>query len=77
MNQQTTEEKKPLTLITLKEVVDHHLSMKGDRANEITVCIPNNKVGMGGTPVTYVTGAHGGIDWDSGKFFIQPAGKND
>lgn len=63
-------EKKRLTIITLKELVDRHIEMKPGR--ELTVCIPNNKGGMGGTSVTYVTSAHGGIDWDAGKFFLYP-----
>lgn len=66
----STETKKPITLTTLKEVVDRYLEMKPGR--ELTVCIPNNKGGMGGTSVTHVMGANGGIDWDAGKFFIYP-----
>ncbi len=67
----STEIKEPLTIITLKEVVDRYLEHKPRR--EIIVCIPNNKGGMGGTPVTNVVYAGGGIDWDAGKFFIYPA----
>lgn len=66
-------DKKPLTLLELKSRIDQYLEMKPDR--EMTVCIPNNKGGMGGTSVTYVTYAGGGIDWDAGKFFICPAVK--
>lgn len=66
----STEIKKPMTLMTLKEVVDRYLEMRQGR--DLTVCIPNNKGGMGGTSVTNVMGANGGIDWDGGKFFIQP-----
>ena len=66
----STEIKKPVTLISLKEVVDRYL--EDSRGRELTVCIPNNKGGMGGTSVTNVVSAHRGIDWDSGKFFIYP-----
>lgn len=65
-----TEHKEPMTLSDLAERINRTLELKPGR--ELTVCIPNNKGGMGGTSVTYVTGAHGGIDWDAGKFFIQP-----
>lgn len=64
------EENKPLTLSALKEAVDHYFERRSGR--ELTVCIPNNKGGMGGTSVTNVISVHGGIDWDAGKFFIHP-----
>jgi hypothetical protein len=67
----TDKNAEPMTLVTLKEVVDRYLQTKRE-GHSITVCIPNNEGGMGGTPVTYVTGASGGIDWDAGKFFIYP-----
>lgn len=66
----STERKIPLTLVALKEVVDRYANMRPGR--ELTVCIPNNKGGMGGTSVTPVVFASGGIDWDAGKFFIYP-----
>jgi len=68
----TETKKEPMTVMTLKEVVDDYLKMKGDRGKEIRVCIPNNKGGMGGTPVTSVMHAGGGIDWDASKFIIYP-----
>lgn len=36
------------------------------------VCIPNNKIGLGGTKVTEVKSIGGGIDWDAKKLFIFP-----
>jgi len=63
-----------MKLKELKEAIDrvyasHH---DYDGIDNIEVCVPNNKNGMGGTPVTRIKGAHKGIDWDSGKFFIYP-----
>lgn len=65
--------KQPMTLVQLKERVDTILEMR--RGRELTVCIPNNKGGMGGSSVTSVVSVYTGIDWDSGKFFIQPQTK--
>lgn len=64
------EERPPLNIITLKEVLERCLEMR--RGRELNVCIPNNKGGMGGTSATNVVFAGGGIDWDAGKFFIYP-----
>lgn len=66
-----------MTLKELKEAIDrvystHH---NHDRIDDIIVCIPNNKNGMGGTQVTNIICAHKGIDWDSGKFMIYPENK--
>ncbi len=63
-----------MTLKELKEAIDRIYSTHGisDRIDDIIVCIPNNKNGMGGTPVTNTIGAYKGIDWDSGKFMIYP-----
>lgn len=66
-----SEIKPPLTILTLKEAVDRYIQMRPN-SRELTVCIPNNKGGMGGTSVTNVIGAHSGIDWDAGKFMIYP-----
>lgn len=62
-----------MTLSELKQRIDSVLEMSHNR--EFNVCIPNNKGGMGGTSVTYITGANGGIDWDMGKFFLHPSVK--
>jgi hypothetical protein len=58
-----------MTLKELKERVDWAIE-NGD--DDLKVCIPNNKVGMGGTSVTFVKQAARGIDWDSGKFILWP-----
>lgn len=63
---------KRMTVLELKERIDNYLQMRFRDGAEVMVCIPNNKGGMGGTSVTYVNGAHGGIDWDASKFFIRP-----
>jgi hypothetical protein len=65
-----SKEKVAMTLTKLKERVD--ATLENRRGRELTVCIPNNKGGMGGTSVTNAVSAHSGIDWDSGKFFIYP-----
>ena len=57
-----------MTLGELKERISHY----GDRYDDLEVCIPNNKGGMGGMSVTSVKQAARGIDWDSGKFIIWP-----
>lgn len=63
-----------MTLQELKVIIDDRI--KGNpRMAESSVCIPNNRGGMGGTSVTQVVGAHGGIDWDAHKFFLQPEKK--
>lgn len=60
-----------MTLKGLKEKVDFFYNM-GERYHYLEVCIPNEKGGMGGTPVTKVKSVNKGIDWDNGKFFIFP-----
>ena len=60
-----------MTLGELKERISHY----GDRYDDLEVCIPNNKGGMGGMSVTAVKGANRGIDWDGGKFIIWPETK--
>ena len=57
-----------MTLGELKERISHY----GDRYDDLEVCIPNNKGGMGGMSVTAVKGANRGIDWDGGKFILWP-----
>lgn len=57
--------------MTVKELKER-LSHLDDRYDDLEVCIPNNKGGMGGLSVTKVKGANRGIDWDSGKFIIWP-----
>lgn len=57
--------------MTVKELKER-LSHLDGRYDDLEVCIPNNKGGMGGLSVTKVKGANRGIDWDSGKFFIWP-----
>lgn len=66
-----------MTLKELKEAIDrvYYTHHNHDRVDDIIVCIPNNKNGMGGTPATGIEGAHKGIDWDSGKFMIYPETK--
>lgn len=61
-----------MTLGELKQQIDWYYKEFGDRLDDIEVCIPNNKVGIGGTSVTYVQSAHKGFDWDSGRFIIYP-----
>lgn len=57
--------------MTLKELKER-VSRLDERFDDLEVCIPNNKGGYGGLSVTKVKGAHRGIDWDNGKFFIWP-----
>lgn len=63
-----------MKLSALKEIIDNRIE-SNPRAADHIVCIPNNRGGMGGTSVTQVSGATGGIDWDSSKFFIYPEKK--
>lgn len=63
-----------LTLGKLADVVNSILAHNPQAATN-TVCIPNNKGGMGGTSVTNVENVGGGIDWDAHKFFIWPRNK--
>jgi hypothetical protein len=60
-----------MTLEELKKRVDTYYEMN-EQYRYLEVCIPNNKGGMGGTPVTNVKFANKGIDWDSGKFILTP-----
>jgi len=64
-----------MTLKELKHKIDTIFLMRGRKAEELEVCIPNNKGGQGGTSVTQVTGAYSGIDWDKGRFIIEPENK--
>ena len=59
-----------MTLKELKEKVD--FLMLNEINHELTVCIPNNKVAMGGTPVTDIKNCNRGIDWDANKFILWP-----
>jgi len=59
-----------MTLLELKEYIDHALNQIGNEDAE--VCIPNNKNTMGGVSVTHVKHSHMGIDWDSNKFILYP-----
>lgn len=68
------EDKELLTLGKLWEIANAQLDNNPGAADRI-VCIPNNKGGMGGTKVTNVTHAGGGIDWDAKKFFMWPENK--
>jgi hypothetical protein len=61
-----------MTIKQLKERVDWAVENSG---KDLDVCIPNGKVGMGGTSVTSVRQAAQGIDWDGGKFIIWPETK--
>lgn len=61
-----------MKLKELKERVDWAIE---NSRKDLDVCIPNNKVGIGGTSVTSVIQAAQGIDWDSGKFIIWPEEK--
>jgi hypothetical protein len=61
-----------MTIKQLKERVDWAVE---NSREDLDVCIPNNKVGIGGTSVTSVRQAAQGIDWDSGKFIIWPETK--
>jgi len=63
-----------MKLSELKTIIDERLESSPRMADSV-VCIPNNKGGMGGTPVTQVIAAGGGIDWDASKFFIHPEKK--
>jgi hypothetical protein len=63
-----------MTLQQLKERVNQILDTN-PRKGECTVCVPNNKGGMGGTSVTEVDNANCGIDWDNGKFILRPTVK--
>lgn len=68
------EDKELLTLGKLWEIANAQLDNNPGAADRV-VCIPNNKGGMGGTSVTNVTSAGGGIDWDAHKFFMWPENK--
>jgi hypothetical protein len=68
------EDKELLTLGKLWEIANAQLDNNPGAADRI-VCIPNNKGGMGGTSVTNVKSAGGGIDWDARKFFMWPENK--
>lgn len=59
-----------MKLEELKNKIDFYCLHGG--IDGIEVCIPNNKGGMGGTPVTKVKFASRGFDWDSDKFMITP-----
>jgi hypothetical protein len=61
-----------MKLKDLKERVDWAIE---NSRKDLDVCIPNNKVGIGGTSVTSVIQAAQGIDWDGGKFIIWPEEK--
>ena len=61
-----------MTLRELKERVDWAVE---NSRRDLEVCIPNGKVGMGGTSVTSVRQAAQGIDWDGGRFIIYPETK--
>jgi len=61
-----------MTIRELKERVDWAVE---NSKSDLEVCIPNGKVGMGGTSVTSVRQAAQGIDWDGGKFIIWPETK--
>jgi hypothetical protein len=60
----------------LKELKDRIDAVpKGEFYDELEVCIPNNKVGIGGTSVTSVIQAAQGFDWDDGRFILWPETK--
>ena len=60
----------------LKELKDRIAAVpEGEFYDELEVCIPNGKVGMGGTSVTSVKQAAQGIDWDNKKFILWPETK--
>jgi hypothetical protein len=61
-----------MTLKELKERVDWAVE---NNRTDLDVCIPNGKVGLGGTAVTSVKQAAQGIDWDGGRFIIWPETK--
>ena len=61
-----------MTIRELKERVDWAVE---NSKRDLEVCIPNGKVGMGGTSVTSVRQAAQGIDWDGGRFIIYPETK--
>ena len=62
-----------MTLKELKERVDW--AIENNRGELDVVCIPNGKVGVGGTSVTSVKQATQGFDWDHGRFIIYPETK--
>jgi len=59
-----------MTLRELKKRVDRAINTPD--AENLEVCITNNKGGWGGTAVTKVKHATKGFDWDSDKFMISP-----
>jgi hypothetical protein len=60
----------------LKELKDRIAAVpEGEFYDELEVCIPNGKVGIGGTSVTSVKQAAQGIDWDNKKFILSPETK--
>jgi len=62
--------------MTLKELKDRIASVpEGEFYDELKVCIPNNKGGVGGTSTTNVKQAAQGFDWDNEKFIIWPETK--
>jgi len=65
-----------MTLGELKTLIDRIYSSTNsrnlDRINNLTVCIPNNEICMGGTSTTKVSSCNPGFDFDKDKFFIHP-----
>jgi len=67
---------KKIKTMKLKELKDRIAAVpEGEFYDELEVCIPNGKVGMGGTSVTSVKQAAQGIDWDNKKFILWPETK--
>lgn len=64
-----------MNLQELKDEIDAIELNSAIKLEHITVCIPNNKGGFGGTSVTGVKMAGKGIDWDNDKFIIFPETK--
>lgn len=61
-------DKTPLTVKDLFEILK---AMDASRSGQI-VCIPNGKVGIGGTAVTNIIHAAPGFDWNHHKFILTP-----
>lgn len=61
-----------LTLDRLYEIVKRHVAID-KYAHEKKVVIRLSEPSIGGISCVGITQAYGGIDWDNGKFIIQPA----
>jgi len=59
-----------MTLKDLKERVDAHTKRRG--WEDLEVCIPNGKPGMGPIGTTNVKSVTQGIDWEKSLFIIWP-----